>query len=257
MRPLAGRDIHPYAPPAGGIVTVSNRKSPTRFRGFSAEIPRFFETLAADPCPDGWPADVRVTYAAHVLSPLKALVTDLEERLSDISAFVALEARVGASLSWPRGRPSAPDDCPVSRVRAWARGLDPDSSPLLYADFSAPGIEIGLAAAGGDPAATSRVRRSIASDDGLRGIAADLLAAGWVVSGEAPAADAGSLAADLRPWAWESLRVTRVEPWSEWVEEPAFTSELAARFRELLPLFERMVEGVQKTARRPATIPDA
>ena len=36
------------------------------------------------------------------------------------------------------------------------------------------------------------------------------------------------------------LRVARIEPWDAWVGEPGFSVELADRFRELLPLFERM-----------------
>lgn len=215
---------------------------PTRFRGFSPELPRFLRALEADPCPDTWPADARVTYAAHLLSPLKALVTDLEARLADVAELVVLEARVGASLSWPDGAPSAPEDCPVRTVRAWARGRRADRSPLLYANFSSRGIEIGLAAEGGDPGATHGLGRSLASDEGMRATAAALLAGGWTVTGEEPAPGATDRPEDLRPWAWErGLRVTRREPWEPWIREPAFADELADRLRELLPVFARML----------------
>lgn len=193
----------------------------SRFRGFSTETPRFFEALAADPCPDAWPADVRVTYAAHVLSPLKALVTDLEARLLDVAPVLALEARVGRSLSWPFGAPTGPDDCPVRRVRAWARGHDPESSPLLYATFSARDIEIGLIAKGGTHDTADRELGERL--DALR-------EAGWTV-------DLGG------------LRVTRSEPWSAWIGEPGFAAELEDRFRELLPLFERVL-AVRSTSAR-------
>ena len=218
---------------------------PARFRGFSPELPGFLRALEADPCPDTWPADARVTYAAHLLSPLKALVTDLEARLADVAELVVLEARVGASLSWPGGAPSAPEHCPVRTVRAWARGRRPDRSPLLFANFSSRGIEIGLGAEGGDPGATLRLRRSLASDAGTRAAAASLLAGGWTVTGDDPAPDAADGPADLRPWAWENgLRVTRRESWEPWIREPGFADELADRLRELLPVFERMLVEV-------------
>jgi hypothetical protein len=196
---------------------VTEANETKRFRGFSPETPRFFETLDADPCPDAWPADARVTYAAHVLSPLKALVTDLEAQLGDVAALVALEARVGGSLSWPKGIPTGPEDCPVRSVRAWARGRDPEESPLLFANFSAGDIEIGLSAAGSAPA--------IDSDDEGRADVVRLLTAGWTVEDESPA----------------GLRVTRRAAWGDWLGEPGFATELADRFRELLPLFERML----------------
>jgi hypothetical protein len=223
-----------------------------RFRGFSADTVRFFETLDRDPCPDAWPAGARVTYAAHVLGPLKALVADLEADLRDVADLVAFEARVGGSLSWPGRRWPSTDECSVRRLRAWARGRDPESSPLLFAGLSAAGIEIGLAAEGADPGATRQLARSLAADREMRGVAAGLLARGWAVTGETRARGR-SLPADLRPWAWSrGLRVTRVEPWSAWIGEPAFAGELGDRFRELLPAFERMAGRSARVSARGA-----
>jgi len=219
---------------------VTKTKENGRFRGFPSETPRFFQALVADPSLAARPADARVPYAAHVLSPLKALVTDLEARLDDVSALVALEARLGASLAWPEGAEGRSDDGPVLRLRAWARGRDADASPILYADFSDGGIEIGLDAGGADPEATARWRAALEADDAARVAAARLLSSGWIVTGEGPSASSD----ELHPWAWtRGLRIARVEPWGPWIDEPAFAGELAARFRELLPVFERMLTG--------------
>lgn len=231
---------------------MNRPRDAARFPGFSAETARFFETLDRDPCPDAWPAGARVAYAAHVLTPLKALVADLEVNLRDVSALVAFEARVGGSLSWPGRGSSGPDACPVRRVRGWARGRDPETSPLLFAGLSADGIELGLAAEGGDPAASRRLFQSLAPDGEMRGVAAGLLARGWTVTGEARGR-IRALPADLRPWAWtKGLRVARLEPWRSWIDEPGFAGELADRFRELLPAFERMAGSSARVSARGA-----
>jgi hypothetical protein len=220
---------------------MSRPRDSVRFRGFSEETARFFEELDRNPRPDAWPAEARVAYAAHVLGPLKALVADLETDLRDIAALVAFEARVGASLTSPGGRPGAPDERAVRRVRGWARGLDPELSPLLFASLSAGGIELGLAAEGADPAASRRLFRSLADDEEMQGVAAGLLARNWAVDGDVRARD-GALPEDLRPWAWtRGLRITRLEPWHAWIDDPEFAEELSDRFRELLPAFERML----------------
>jgi hypothetical protein len=222
---------------------VNRSRDGGRFRGFSEETARFFEELDRNPRPDAWPASARVAYAAHVLTPLKALVADLEESLGDVAEVVAFEARVGASLA-------GFDEGAVRRVRGWARGRDPERSPLLYAGLSTAGIELGLAAEGADPAASRQLLRSLAADEEMRSVASALLARGWAVAGDVRARD-GKLPAALRPWGWErGLRVTRVEPWHAWLDEPAFAQELADRFRELLPPFERMLGTTARVTAR-------
>lgn len=186
------------------------RRSPAasrRFRGLPREAQEFFRALEREPCPDTMPGGDRAAYAAHVLSPLKALVTDLREELRDVRPPLGSEARAGASLDWPDGARSDPEDCPVRRIRFWDAARDRDRSPLLYATFTAEHIEIGALGSGLDRAA------------------AELLAApggNWNVETGA------------------ETRVARRIPWGPWIDEPGLLQELADDFRGLLPVFDRM-----------------
>jgi hypothetical protein len=192
-----------------------------RFRGLPLEAERFFEALDREPCPDTMPGDRRAAYAAHVLTPLKALVSDLEWLLADVQPRLGLEARVGASLFWPQGGRAAPDDCPVRRVRAWDAHLGPADSPVLHATFSAGGIELGLEPAAGSAQSTRRLRAAL-TDPGLAPAVLALATSGWDVS------------ADGWPHVVRRLR------WEPWIDEPGFARELADRFRELLPVFDEV-----------------
>jgi hypothetical protein len=177
-----------------------------RFRGLPREAREFFRALEREPCPDTMPGGDRAAYAAHVLTPLKALVTDLRERLSDVRPPLGSEARAGASLDWPDGARSNPEDCPVRRIRFWDAGTDRERSPLLYATFTSGHIEVG------------------ALGDGLDRDAAERLAGpgGWTVEAAA------------------RTRVRRRIPWEPWIDEPGLLDELADDFRALLPVFDRM-----------------
>ncbi|MGQ0722631.1 MAG: hypothetical protein ACT4PE_13830 [Candidatus Eiseniibacteriota bacterium] len=192
-----------------------------RFRGLPREAQQFFEALDREPCPDTMPGDRRAMYAAHVLAPLKALVSDLESMLGDVEPRLGMEARVGASLFWPdRGRP-APDDCPVRRVRVWDARLGPADSPVLHATFEAAGIELGLEPAAGSADSTRRLRAAL-SAPGLAPAVLTLSVAGWEVTTDG----------------WP--RVSRRLRWEPWIDEPGFAPELADRFRELLPVFDEV-----------------
>jgi hypothetical protein len=211
-----------------------------RFSGLHPAARAFFRALDREPCPTSWPGEDRVAYVAHILGPLKALVGDLSRNLDDVSSIVRLEPRVGASLAWPRNLAPDSADCPVRTVRAWDRAATPATSPLLFVTFSGPAIELGLDAAGGDPAASVRVRDALLGpEEEPRADAAALLCAGWTVEGAAAGLE--ELPEDLRPWfAPVPLRVSRRLAWEPWLHEPAFALEVADRFRDLLPLFERM-----------------
>ena len=203
----------PHEDRDGGTV---GRTRVARFRGLRAETRSFFEALEREPCPDTMPAGDRATYAAHVLSPLKALVTDLAVLLDDVTPGLGLEARVGASLFWPDGAHDNPEDCPVRQLRIWDAGAGPEESPFLFATFGAPGIDVGLSA------------ESIAAP-GPSCLAA-LTCAGWETSRES------------------GLRVERRLTWEAWLDDPAFSRELADRFRELLPLFDELRRPVRRAA---------
>jgi hypothetical protein len=202
-------------------VTTADSHGNARFRGLPREAKEFFEALDLEPCPDTMPGDRRAAYAAHVLAPLKALVSDLDAMLADVEPRLGLEARVGASLFWPDGARAAPDDCPVRRVRAWDARLGPAESPVLHATFSAQGIELGLEPAPGSADSTRRVRAAL-SDPGLAADVSGLSASGWDVSADG----------------WP--RVCRRLRWEPWIDEPGLAHEVADRFRELLPLFDEV-----------------
>lgn len=218
-----------------------------RFPGLSLAARAFFQAVDREPCPTSWPGADRVAYARHVLGPLKALVGDLHRLLADAAPALSLEARVGASLAWPRH--VAPDsaDCPVRTLRAWTTDSTPSRSSLLSVNFSGRAIEISLEAAGGDPEASRRLRDALLGpDEDARADAASLLCAGWQVDGadvaevEPPDAE-DPLPEHLRPWfAARSVRVFRPVAWEPWIEEPGFALEVADRWRELLPFFEIM-----------------
>jgi hypothetical protein len=153
------------------------------------------------------PGGDRAAYAAHVLSPLKALVTDLREELADVRPPLGSEARAGASLDWPDGARSNPEDCPVRRIRFWDASRNRDRSPLLYVTFTADHLEIGALGLGASP---TDARPLVAPG------------AGWTVEDGAPP------------------RVLRRIPWDPWIDEPGLLQELADDFRSLLPVFDRM-----------------
>ncbi|MFN8177159.1 MAG: hypothetical protein U0167_04495 [bacterium] len=206
-----------------------------RFRGFPPAARRFFEELDRTRSA----APERADYVAWVLSPLKTLTADLAGRLANVQPPLSLVPRIDGSLTG-----AGADGALVRRLRAWdARSLV-ETSPLLYADLGAAGIDVGAASAGADPEATARVRRALlqTSDDSLRATCAALLAGGWQVLGEPlPDAEDGSLPDDLRPWlVRRDLRVQRLLPWDAWIDDPELAGEIADRFRELLPLFDAM-----------------
>ncbi len=236
---------------------LGSPESDLRFKGLSRSTRDFFTSLEAAPCPPVWPGGDRVAYAAHVLSPFKALVADLDRLLSYVTPPLGLEPRVGRSLYWSGPLPPCPGDCPVRQIRVWDARRAPEESPALYATFSRSGIEVGLAAAGGDPEATRRLTDALREEKGseIRGRADDLLARGWVAEGETADADRGDARdGDIRPWAWErGLRVYRTLDWNRWIDEPGFVVELADLFRELLPLFDRMREARAAPPRRAST----
>lgn len=228
-----------------------------RFRGFPPEAARFFEALDRQPCPDTMPGGDRLAYAAHVLGPMKDLVSDLESLLSDVSPRLGSEARVGASLYWPDGDHRDPEDCPVREIRIWDAAQPASRSPVLFADFSTHGLEAGVAAAGGDPDATLRVVREVLDPrgDGLRQEALALPARGWSIAGRpSEDRDPADLPAELRPWSLRNgLRISRHLPWEAWIDEPGLVTELADRFRELLPFFDVMRRSpAPSAAPRPA-----
>jgi hypothetical protein len=91
---------------------------------------------------------------------------------------------------------------------------------VLHATFSAEGIEIGLAPALSSPESTERLRAALTDARDLQATVAALTTAGWEVS-------AGG---------WP--RVSRMLPWEPWIGEPGLSTEIADRFRELLPVFD-------------------
>lgn len=189
---------------------TGERESPParRFRGLPRQAWEFFRALEGEPCPDTMPGGDRAAYAAHVLTPLKALVTDLRERLADVRPPLGSEARAGWSLDWPDGARSNPEDCPVRRVRFWDAATPRDESPILYATFTADHIEVGVLG---------------------RGASAP--------EAEALVASAGG------PWTVESgeeTRVLRRLPWEPWIDEPGLLGEMADDFHALVPVFDRM-----------------
>jgi len=154
------------------------------------------------------PGGDRSAYAAHVLSPLKALITDLRELLADVRPPLGSEGRAGAGLDWPDGKTrDNPEDCPVRRIRLWDAGRDRDSSPLLYVTFTADHLEVGAVGPRLDPAG---VERLLPRD--------------------------GTWSADHD----DETRVSRRLPWEPWLDEPALLQEIADDFRSLLPVFDRM-----------------
>lgn len=213
--------------------TGSSAFTRPRFAGLGADARRFFAELESER-----PAVIdRGLYVANVLSPLKALVVDIGIRLAGSRPAISLVPRVGDSLS-------PGDPAPVRRIRGWDAASSADASPLLFVDFRASGIDVGLEAGGADPAATARVRRALVmpGDSGLRSMCAALVAVGWRVDGERlPDGEDGSLPADLRPWLrHRELRVRRPLAWEDWQDEPGLAVEIADRFRELLPLLDAM-----------------
>jgi hypothetical protein len=170
--PRAGSERAVSALPSSKPTSESS-KARLRFRGFSADTPRFLRSLESDPCPSEWPGGERVAYLTHVLSPLKALVHDLQELLADVRPKLGLEARVGASLHWTLGSRSVSGDCPVRRIRVWDALVPADESPELFAALSSDAIELGLDAAGGDPEATSRVRAAALRERSTSGSASE------------------------------------------------------------------------------------
>lgn len=215
-----------------------------RFPGLHPAARGFFRELELVPCPSSWPGEDRVAYATYILGPFKALVGDLARRLGDVSDTISLEARVGLSLAWPREVAPESADCPVRTIRAWDRNTRPAVSPLLVVGFSGRDIEIALDAAGADPAASRQVREALLEpSEDARVEAATLVARGWTVTGPDAGLDGehGDLPDGIRPWfAHSPLRVSRRLAWEPWLGEPGFVLEVADRFRELLPLFERM-----------------
>lgn len=238
-------------PPSADRIRVA-----LRFRGLPGEAARFFEALDRQPCPDTMPGGDRLAYAAHVLGPLKGMVGDLESLLADVTPRLGSEARVGASLYWPDGDHRNPEDCPVRQIRIWDASREASRSPVFFADFSARGIDAGMAAAGGDPDATIRVVDALLhpGSEELRQVALALPARGWVISGRpAEHPDPASFPTELRPWVLRSgLRIHRHLPWEAWIDEPGLVTELADRFRELLPFFDRMRHAPAPSAPPPA-----
>jgi NAD(P)-dependent dehydrogenase (short-subunit alcohol dehydrogenase family) len=195
-----------------------------RFRGFPLATRQFLEELARSSAA----STDRASYAAWVLSPLKTLCAELAALLADVRPSLSFVARVDGSLA-------RLDGDFVRRLRAWDAGSSVDASPLLYADLTAEGVEVGAASAGADPEATARVRRSLlqGSDGSLRASCAALLSGGWRVSGEALSdAGDGSVPEDLRAWLRRrDLRVHRIPP-GRLINEPDLASEIADRLRE-------------------------
>ncbi|NNE43042.1 MAG: hypothetical protein HKN12_02440 [Gemmatimonadetes bacterium] len=207
--------------------TTSTSASAGRFRGLPREAAEFFRALEQEPCPDTMPGNDRAAYAAHVLSPLKALVSDLKVRLADVTPRLGLEARVGASLSWPEGNESKTEDCPVRRLRIWDAARSPDASPVLHATFHARGIEVGLE--GGADLTVERFRERLGHVAGVTETVDALARDGWILA------------------FGDGLRTSRILPWEDWIDEPGFLDELIDHFRQLLPLFDAI--------RRPQSAP--
>lgn len=206
-----------------------------RFRGLPREAREFFRALEREPCPDTMPGGDRAAYAAHVLSPLKALVTDLRGLLADVRPPLGSEARAGAGLDWPDGARSNPEDCPVRRIRFWDAGQDRDRSPILYVTFTANHLEVGASGAGLEASEAAALAGELGGE--------------WSVGpGDSDSEESGSAGpAD----AAGTIRVSRRIPWEPWIDEPALLQELADDFRALLPVFDRM-RGV---AGRPVAVP--
>jgi uncharacterized protein (DUF2461 family) len=219
-----------------------NSKAQLRFRGFSKDTRRFLRSLEFDPCPSEWPGGERVAYLAHVLTPLKALVHDLQTLLADVKPKLGLEARVGASLHWTLGSRSVSGDCPVRRVRVWDAQVPANESPEFFAALSSEAIELGANSAGGDPEATARVREALLREGAAAREAVRLLSSGWEIGGEPYEGEApADLPAALREWLRKrDLRISRTLRWENWFQEPGLAIEIAERFRELLPLFDVM-----------------
>ena len=193
------------------------------------------------------------TRAAEGVAPevaaLRALARAVSTTLPDDSLHVDV-VRVSA---W-----TSPAEGPRIAVRGCASGAAPETSPWLLVDATARGMEVGVAAAGGDPEATARVRRALLgrTDPSLRESCARLLAAGWHTRG-APLSDLGdgSLPEALRPWlVRRGLRVWMDLSWTDWLGEPGLAAEVADRWREVLPLFDVMRTGepVPRDATRSA-----
>lgn len=215
-----------------------------RFRGFSVETRTFLASLEPQPCPSDWPGGDRIAYAAHLLSPLKALASDLGHLLEHVTPRLGIEPRIGRSLSWPEGLDPDSEDCPVRQLRVWDGASDPDRSPTLFVTFAASDIEIGLAGRGAEPSASARLRHGLLDSPGgnLRRIAVTLLAQGWQVEGEPLQFPEGIVPNDLEPWMRDQVRVVKKLLWKDWIDEPAFASEVALEFTALLPLFDAMRE---------------
>lgn len=189
-----------------------------RFRGLPPEAAEFFRALEAEPCPNTMPGNDRAAYLRHVLSPLKALVSDLKNRLADVTPALGLEARVGASLSWPDGNDEKTDDCPVRRIRIWDAARTADSFPVLHATFHARGIEVGLE--GGRDLTPERFRSRMTDAPAVYDLVDSLAAGEWILA------------------FGDGLRTSQILSWEDWTDEPGFVDELSDLFRQLLPLFD-------------------
>jgi hypothetical protein len=228
-------------------------RSEQRFRGFSIETRTFLASLDPQPCPSDWPGGDRIAYAAHLLSPLKALASDLASSLAHVTPRLGIEPRIGRSLGWPDGFEPDSEECPVRQLRVWDGEGNAERSPILFVTFVASHMEIGLTGSGAEPSASARLRRALmdSPDGNLRGVAIALLTRGWRVQGDRLELPAGIVPNDIEPWMRDGIRVVKRIAWADWMDEPAFASEVAQEFESLLPLFDAM-----RDVRTPArTIP--
>ncbi len=214
------------------------------FPGFSEIARRFFASLEEIPCPPALTGEERVEYAAHVLTPLKGLVSEVRARLGDAIPDIAIEPRVGASLVPVKGSNVESSGCPVDQIRLWDRAHSPEESPTLYTSFSSAGMEVGTAARGGDPEATARVRRILEADP--HGALAQWIErrsrAGWVLHGRPLVGPvARTLPEFLEPWMLEKcLRFARFLPWKAWLDRPELAGAITEHFLVAHPLFDVM-----------------
>jgi hypothetical protein len=210
------------------------------FAGLPAEMPQW---IAA--------GETAAPGRTSAIAPEVAALRALARAVGALLAETPLELDVVRTAAW-----ASPGGGPRIALRGGVSDAAPESSPWLLVDATARGMEVGLAAAGGDPEATARVRRALLgrTDPTLRETCVRLSAAGWRTSGE-PLADLsdGSLPESLRPWlVRRGLRVWRDLPWADWLGEPGLAGEIADRWREILPLFEVMRTPEETTASRRA-----
>jgi hypothetical protein len=94
-------------------------------------------------------------------------------------------------------------------------------------------------------------------DGNLRGVAIALLTRGWRVEGDRLELPAGIVPNDIEPWMRDGIRVVKRIAWADWMDEPAFASEVAQEFESLLPLFDAMrdVRTPARTASAPRVEP--